>query len=136
MSRISVVLADDNRPIREMLTSFLRQHFDVRKTVENGRQLLDATLQSTPDVIVCDVWMPVLGGLEAMRALRQLGDRTPVVMISADREVGADCVTAGAAAFVCKMDIERDLVPAIHAAAMRVALLPGTRALSARQPRL
>ncbi len=128
MSRISVLLADDNRAIREMLTAFLRDHFDVRGVVANGRDLLNAALQCHPDVIVCDVWMPVLGGLEAMKALRQLGHRTPVVMISADRDVADDCVKAGAAAFVCKMDVERDLVPAVQAASRRPVCVPGTRA--------
>ena len=134
MSRISVLVADDNEPVRELLSAMLRRHFTVHKSVANGRQLVDAVLARKPDVIVSDVWMPVLGGIEAMRALRELGRTTPFIMVSADADVGPDCLAAGADAFVCKVNVERDLVPAVLAAAahtevpVRRAARPSTQA--------
>ncbi len=113
MSRISVLVADDNEPLRQLLTAALREQFVVHKPVANGRQLVETAILRKPDVIVTDVHMPVLGGVEAMQVLRQMGHRTPFVMVSADTEIGADCLQAGAAAFVCKVDIERDLVAAV-----------------------
>ena len=127
MSRFSVLIADDNGPVRELLAAALREHFTVHRPVANGKQLVEAALARTPDVVVSDVWMPVLGGLDAMRALKQLGCTTPFVMISADSDIGPDCLAAGAAAFVCKVDVERDLVPAI-AAALEQAAVAATRA--------
>ena len=128
MSKISVLVADDNAPIREMLTVVLGRHFDVIGCVENGRQLVDAVLTREPDVIVSDVWMPVLDGLGALGILRDLGRATPFVMVSADSEVVARCLKAGAARFVCKVDLERDLVPAVRAALHSRQWDYGTRA--------
>jgi len=116
MAKISVMVADDNAPIREMLTVALGRQFDVIACVENGRQLVDAVLTREPDVIVSDVWMPVLDGIGALRILRDLGRTTPFVMVSADSTVAPHCMKAGAARFVCKVDLERDLAPAVRAA--------------------
>jgi len=137
MAKISVLVADDNAPIREMLAHALGRHFDVIESVQNGRQLVDAVLRREPDVVVSDVWMPVLGGVEALRILRDLGRTTPFVMVSADSEVASWCLKAGAARFVCKGDLERDLVPAIRAAVSSRSWDPGTRAdadLRSREP--
>jgi CheY-like chemotaxis protein len=116
MSRLSVLLADDNEPIRELMAAALRRHFSVHRPVADGKQLVQAALERDPDVIVTDVWMPRLGGIEALHVLRRLGRKTPFVMVSADANIGPDCLAAGASAFVCKVDIERELVPAVLAA--------------------
>jgi CheY-like chemotaxis protein len=124
MSRISVLVADDNRPIRELLTSALAEYFRVFPPVADGRALIEAALRRRPDVIVSDVSMPVLDGIAAMRLLKTLGCQAPFVMVSADYEVGPECLAAGAAAFVCKEDIGRDLVPAVTAAWASNAVSP------------
>ncbi len=116
MSRISVLVADDNPPIRKALVDALRMHFTVFRPAADGRQLVEAALARRPDVIVSDVWMPALNGIEAMRALRQMGRTVPFVMVSASPDIGLECLEAGAAAFVCKTEIERDLVAAVLAA--------------------
>jgi CheY-like chemotaxis protein len=113
MSRISVLVADDNRPIRELLTSTLAEHFRVFPAVADGRALIDAVSRRRPDVIVSDVSMPVLDGIAAMRLLKTLGCRARFVMVSAEREAGSACLEAGAEAFVCKDDLGSELVPAV-----------------------
>jgi CheY-like chemotaxis protein len=117
MSKISVLVADDNAPIREMLTTLLRRHFVVIEAVENGRQLVDSVLEREPDVVVSDVRMPVLDGVGAMRVLRDLGRTTPFVMLSADTNARPYCLRSGAAAFINKVDAATDLVAAVRAAA-------------------
>jgi len=124
----SVLVADDNAPIREMLATALRRHFVVLRSVENGRQLVDAVLEREPDVVVSDVWMPVLDGIEAMRVLRDLGRTTPFVMVSADSDAEPHCLKAGAAAFISKVDAIHDLVPAVRAAFFRRNWDSSTRA--------
>ncbi len=114
MSRIRVLVADDHGPTRELLTAALAEHFAVLPPAANGRQLVDEALRQFPDVVVSDVHMPVLGGVAAMRLLRRLGCMVPFVMISADADVGPDCLDAGAAAFVGKEVAGRELVPTIR----------------------
>ncbi len=116
MAQLSVLIADDNEPMRVMLASVLQRHFALHKPVANGRELLQSVLAAEPDVAVVDVWMPGLSGIDALRALRRLGRTTPFVMVSADASIAADCLEAGAAAFVSKLEVERDLVPAVLAA--------------------
>ncbi len=135
MSQITVLLADDNGPVREVLANALRAHFTLCEPVANGKQLVEAALARTPDVIVSDVWMPVLGGLEALQILRDLGRTTPFVMVSADLDIAPDCLAAGACAFVSEADVGHHLVPAVVAAANSVtysaslASVPGQEAV-------
>lgn len=113
MSRLSVLVADDNRPIRQMLASALGEHFRVFPPVADGRALIEVALRRSPDVIVSDVDMPGLGGIAAMHLLKALGCTAPFVMVSADDQVGPACLDAGAAAFVSKVDVGRRLIPAV-----------------------
>lgn len=116
MSRLSVLVADDNRPIRELLTAALAEHFRVFPPVADGRALVETVLSRCPDVIVSDVDMPLLGGIAAMRLLKALGCTAPFVLISADDRLAPECLEAGAAAFVCKVDVAGSLIPAVSAA--------------------
>ncbi len=116
MSQISMLVADDDPWMRALLVEHLRQDFQVRKAVGNGKQLFDAAVQGRVDVIVTDVCMPGLSGLDVMAALRLVGRFVPFVFVSARTDFACDCLARGAAAFVYKGDIDRELVPAVHAA--------------------
>jgi CheY-like chemotaxis protein len=122
MSRLSVLVADDNAPIRQLLTRILAEHFRVYPPVADGRALVEAALARKPDVVVSDVDMPVLGGIAAMVLLKQLGCRASFVMVSADDAFEGECLDAGAAAFVSKDRMSRELA-AIVAAVARTGLL-------------
>ncbi len=91
MSRISVLLADDNRVIRDMLASSLAEHFSVFAPVADGQALVEAALRRRPDVIVSDVSMPVLDGIAAMRRRfdSHLGQAEPLPADAQRSEVGA-----------------------------------------------
>ncbi len=113
MSRLSVVIADDNDYVLQIVKSALEPQFAVPASVSNGKALIAAVAAHKPDVVVADIAMPVLGGLEAMHALRHLGFATPFVMISADSDAGPGCLRAGAAAFVNKWNITGQLAQVV-----------------------
>jgi CheY-like chemotaxis protein len=113
MPRISVLVADDNGPIRQLLATTLARHFKVLPTVADGRALVEAAIARRPDVIVSDVNMPMLDGIEAMRVLKQLGCRSAFVLVSAESQLAPHCLELGAAAFVSKERVE-DLVPTVR----------------------
>ena len=109
-------MADDDPFFRRLIASTLRTRFVVSNVVENGRQLVESAVARRPGVIVSDVNMPVLGGVAAMHALRDLDQWIPFVMVSADPENARTCLEQGAAAFVHKRDVAKELVAAVEAA--------------------
>ena len=116
--RPRVLLADDHRLVAEGVKTLLTQHFDLVGVVEDGRALLTAAAELRPDVIVADIGMPVLNGIDALAQLRRGGDRVPVVFLTMHREVGyaRRALEAGAAGYVLKHSAPTELVAAIRAA--------------------
>jgi DNA-binding NarL/FixJ family response regulator len=116
--RPRVLLADDHLLVAEALTSLLTPEFDLVGVVEDGRALLEAAARLRPDVIVADVSMPHLNGIDALAQLRQGGDRTPVVFLTMHRDVtfARRALDAGASGFVLKHSASVELVAAIRAA--------------------
>src|SRR5262249_7997606 len=70
MRRVRVLLADDHTIVVEGLQSLLKDHFDLVGTVGDGRQLVDAARKLRPDIIVTDLSMPGMSGLDALRQLK------------------------------------------------------------------
>jgi len=116
--RPRVLLADDHLMVAEALKSLLTPEFDLVGVVEDGRALIEATATLRPDVIVADVTMPHLNGIDALIHLRQAGDRTPVVFLTMHRDVSfaRRALDAGASGFVLKHSASAELVTAIRAA--------------------
>ena len=116
--RPRVLLADDHLLVAEALTSLLTPEFDLVGVVEDGRALLEAAGNLQPDVIVADVTMPHLNGIDALAQLRQGGDHTPVVFLTMHRDVtfARRALDAGASGFVLKHSASVELVAAIRAA--------------------
>jgi DNA-binding NarL/FixJ family response regulator len=116
--RPRVLLADDHLLVAEALTSLLTPEFDLVGVVEDGRALVEAVGKLQPDVIVADVSMPHLNGIDALAHLRQGGDRTPVVFLTMHRDVtfARRALDAGASGFVLKHSASVELVTAIRAA--------------------
>ena len=71
MKRARILLADDQVLLTEALTKLLEPHFEVVATVTDGRALLKAAAQLKPDLIVLEVWLPSLNGLDAGYQLRK-----------------------------------------------------------------
>jgi len=116
--RPRVLLADDHLLVAEALKSLLTPEFDLVGVVEDGRALVEAAGRLRPDVIVADITMPHLNGIDAMAQLRQGGDRTPVVFLTMHRDVtfARRALAAGASGFVLKHSASVELVAAIRAA--------------------
>jgi DNA-binding NarL/FixJ family response regulator len=116
--RPRVLLCDDHRLVAEALKSLLAPEFDLVGVAEDGHALLEAARALHPDVIVADVTMPHLNGIEALVQLRQGGDHVPVVFLTMHRDVtfARRALEAGASGFVLKHSAPAELVLAIHAA--------------------
>jgi len=116
--RPRVLLADDHLLVAEALKSMLESEFDLVGVVEDGRQMVEAAQQLHPDVIVADVTMPHLNGIDALTRLREGGDQVPVVFLTMHRDVAfaRRALEAGASGFVLKHSASVELITAVHAA--------------------
>jgi DNA-binding NarL/FixJ family response regulator len=129
MSRARVLLADDNQEILETVTQLLASRFDVVGTVTNGESLLKAAHSLRPDVLVVDISIPVINGIEAVATLKAEGFKPKVVFLTIhdDADFVTACFAAGANGYVLKPRLVSDLIHAIdEALAGRafVSLLP------------
>src|SRR5215813_268663 len=114
--RTTVLLADDHAILLEGLSSLLRSEFAVVGTVADGERLLESARQLRPDVIVTDITMPGMNGLEVLRRLK--ADTVPVKVIvltmHAEAQLAADAMRAGASGFIVKHAAGRELIAAIR----------------------
>jgi DNA-binding NarL/FixJ family response regulator len=118
MSRFRVLLADDHQMVAEGLRSLLEPFFDVVGIVSDGRELLAAARTLDPDVVVLDISMPNLNGIEAARQLRAASPRPKVVFLTMHREIAyaQRALEVGASGIVLKHSAPLELVRAIQEA--------------------
>ena len=118
MKKLRVLLADDHRLVAEGLRSLLEPHFEVVGIVADGRELVAAAGTLGPDVIVLDISMPSLNGIEAVRQLRATGSPAKVVFLTMHREAtyAVRALEAGASGFVLKHSAASELITAIQEA--------------------
>jgi DNA-binding NarL/FixJ family response regulator len=116
MERIRILLADDHREMLSVVTGLLADEFDIVAAVENGRLAVEAAGDLDPDVIVLDMAMPVMHGLEAAVRLRDSGSRAKIIFLTvqAQAESIAAAFSAGALGYVLKSRIASDLVLAVR----------------------
>jgi DNA-binding NarL/FixJ family response regulator len=116
MKRARVLLADDHRIVAEGLRSLLEDAFELVGTVGDGQALVDAASTLTPDAIVCDIAMPVMNGLDAVRQLKRNGVGAKVVFLTmyADVHLVTEALRAGASGYVLKHSAGDELVAAIR----------------------
>ena len=117
MQRATVLLADDHAIVAEGLASLLQGEFALVGTVANGSELLEAARRLRPDLIVTDLAMPGLNGLDALRQLKAEGIAARVVVLTmhANAHVAAEMLRAGASGFVVKHAAGQELIAALHA---------------------
>jgi two-component system, NarL family, response regulator DegU len=129
---IRLVLADDHRMLREGLRrSMSDEGFDVVGEAENGEEAVRLVQELQPDVVLMDVTMPEMGGVEATRLIRQEGGPTRVIMLTmhADKEVLADAIRAGASGYLVKDCSTDEVAEAVRIAAKgEMALSPALAA--------
>ena len=118
VNRPRVLLADDHLLVAEALKSLLTPEFDLVGVVEDGRAMVEAATTLRPDVIVADITMPHLNGIDALVQLRQNGDQVPVVFLTMQRDVrfARRALEAGASGFVLKHSASVELIAALRAA--------------------
>ena len=113
---LRIVVADDNEEIRLNIVKILQRQFLVIDAVPCGLALVDAALTLTPDVIVSDVSMPMLSGVDAMVSLAQAGCTAPFVLVSVGSSEALEWINRGALAVVDKFDLNEELVAAVRSA--------------------
>jgi DNA-binding NarL/FixJ family response regulator len=116
MNRARVLLADDHAIVAEGLASLLRNEFELVGTVGDGRALVEAVRELRPDIVVADVSMPLLSGLEALCQLRAEGIGVKVVFLTmhADAHLAGEALRAGASGYVLKHSAGEELIRALH----------------------
>jgi DNA-binding NarL/FixJ family response regulator len=113
--RPSVLIADDHTIVAEGLVKLLSRRFNVIGTVADGTALIEAAERQRPDIIVADLNMPSIGGLEALERLKQRGVASKFVILTMhkDASVAAKAMRAGASAFLLKHSAGSELIGAI-----------------------
>jgi DNA-binding NarL/FixJ family response regulator len=118
VGKIRVVLADDHQEVIARVRGLLGDEFEVVEAVENGDQAITAVLASDPDVLVIDISMPILDGLQAAKKIQKANCRVKIIFLTIheDRDFIAAALAAGAMGYVTKRRLTIDLVFAIHEA--------------------
>jgi len=116
-----IVVADDNPPFLQNVVSLLAAEFDVVATASDGRSALELVRRHEPDIVIIDLHMPGLNGIEVIKHLAEHPPSPPVVVCSVetDPEIIDAARQAGALAYVFKSRVEKDLVLAVKSAANR-----------------
>jgi len=116
MKRPRVLLADDHRLLREAFAQLLSPTCDIVGAVADGRALLEAAQDLHPDVVVLDIAMPLLNGLDAARQLkRTMPDVTIIILtVNEDPDVAAEAIRAGASSYLLKNSAASELLQAIQ----------------------
>jgi len=118
MKRPRVLIADDHRIVAEGLRGLLEPEFELVGIVEDGRALLSAAEKLRPDVIVADISMPLLNGIDAVRKIKKTHDDIKVVFLTMHPDVtyAASAFEAGASGYVLKHSAPAELATAIQRA--------------------
>ncbi len=118
MKKPRVLLADDHKIVIEGLKKLLRDEFEIVGSVEDGRALVEQASTLYPDVIVADISMPQLNGIEAARQIKKIDKNIKIVFLTMhqDATYAANAFEAGASGFVLKHSASSELIRAIHEA--------------------
>lgn len=121
MKSVRILIADDHDLIRHGIQDLLesREGWKICGEARTGREAVNKTQQLKPDVVVLDISMPDLNGIEAARQIRKMSPRTEVLILSMhhSKQLIREAIDAGVRGFVGKSDSNRDLVIAVEAIA-------------------
>ena len=116
---VKILLADDSKIMRDLLRSFLEKQpgMEVVAEAENGRTAIKLTRKFRPDVIVMDIIMPDLNGIDATRRIVEEFPGTKVIALSmhSDRQFVSGMLKAGALGYLLKDCVFEELAPAVRA---------------------
>jgi DNA-binding NarL/FixJ family response regulator len=116
MDKKRILLADDHPHFSELVESLLGPMFQIVGKVSDGQALLDAALALKPDVILTDIFMPVLNGIEAVDELHRSGCNSKIIFVTihSDPDFVRSCLAVGAAGYIVKPRVALDLLHAIR----------------------
>ena len=115
-----ILLAEDHEEMLETLAGILEGEFQIVGTANNGMRALELTASLAPDIVVLDISMPEVNGIEAAWRLKEEGSLARVVFLTAhnDPDLVEAAVSAGALGYVLKSHLATDLVSAIWQASV------------------
>jgi DNA-binding NarL/FixJ family response regulator len=118
VTRPRILIADDHQMLLDAFTALLEPEFEVVGTVTDGRTLLDEFARLHPDVVLIDIAMPLLNGLDAGRQLKaaRAGVKLIYLTMNADPDVASEALRLGASGYVLKSSAGLELKQAIHEA--------------------
>jgi len=127
-NRSRILIADDHNLVAELCKKLLEPEFDVVGTVGNGRELVRAVAELKPDVIIVDIAMPMLNGLDAAQQVKEMFPAVKIVFLTmnGDTEVAAEAFQRGASGYLLKTCASSEMVTAVR------DVLRGKRHLSPR----
>ena len=129
MKTLQILVADDHELIRAGLKTQLEEHADwkVCGEADDGRAAVELAGKLKPDVVVLDISMPELNGIEAARQIRKACPKTEILILTMHESEGLvrDALAAGARGFILKTDATRLLVSAVEALAQHKPFLTG-----------
>ena len=116
MKKPTILLADDHQIVLDGLRGLLEEDFELVGSVTNGRDLVDAATRLQPDVVVADISMPLLNGIDAVKKLYENGSGAKVVFLTMhpDQTYATRALQAGASGYVLKHSASDELVTAIR----------------------
>jgi DNA-binding NarL/FixJ family response regulator len=117
-NRRRVLLVDDHPLVLERVKTLLETQFDVVDVARDGLDMVEKAARLRPDIIVADISMPKLDGIQAAHRLRRMGIAALLVFLTIHEsaEFVEACQAEGALGFVLKTQMNADLIPAINAA--------------------
>jgi len=119
MTRPKILIADDHAQVREALRKLVEPVCDVVGSVGDGRALLKSAQELKPDLVLIDVGLPGMNGLEAGRALKKLmpGVKLFYISMDSDPDIAKEALRIGASGYLLKSSMGEELLQAIRKAA-------------------
>ena len=116
MRRTTILLADDHTMIRDGLRKLLEPEYEVVGCVGDGRALVKSVQDLKPDLVLVDVGMPLLNGLDAGREVKKLAPRVKLIFLTMnpDPEVASEALRIGASGYLLKNSPGEELLQAVH----------------------
>ena len=113
-----ILIADDLAPVTNAVAALLHDNFDIVGTVSDGPAALEAVLTLKPDLVVMDISMPIMDGIEVAKELMTRPNPPKIVFFTVhqDSDIIAKCLSTGAHGYVLKALMDSDLIPAISEA--------------------
>lgn len=118
IERVRVVVADDNKQVRDMVVKLLSPEFEVIGTASDGAAALEMVMLLEPEIVVLDITMPVISGIETSAQLKRKGSNVKTVFLTVheDPDYIRAALKSGASSYVVKSQMATDLSTALQTA--------------------